>query len=133
MTEAGRARRERAQGAKAPKLQAALAAVDPQLAAWADGHIFDELWGRPGLSFEERMLVAISQLAAGGRTAQLKNYIHGAIEAGIPARKIHEALLMLVVYTGFPNAVTVMAAWAEICDSLRRRGVDLGDVPATVG
>jgi 4-carboxymuconolactone decarboxylase len=133
LTEPGRARRKRAQGAKADKLQAAMAALDPQLVEWADGFIFGEVWGRPGLSFEERMLVAISQLAATNRPAQLKNYLFGAIEAGIPAVKIHEALVMLTVYTGFPNALGALACWDEVCASLRRRGVDLGDVPAGKG
>jgi 4-carboxymuconolactone decarboxylase len=129
LTETGRSRRRRAQGAKADQLQAALAKLDPQLVEWADGFIFGEVWGRPGLSFEERMLVAISQLAATNRPTQLKNYLFGAIEAGMPAIKIHEALVMLTVYTGFPNALGALACWDEVCVSLRRRGVDLGDVP----
>ena len=47
MTEAGRERRRRAQGAKADRLQESLARLDPQLASWADGFVFDEVWGRP--------------------------------------------------------------------------------------
>lgn len=130
MTAEGRTRRRQAQGAKADKLQEALAALDPQLVEWADGFIFGEVWGREGLSFEERMLVAISQLAATNRPVQLKNYLFGALEAGIPARKIHEALIMLTVYTGFPNALGAMACWDEVCAASRRRGIDLGDVQA---
>ena len=86
-------------------------ALDPQLAEWADGFVFGDVWGRPGLEFEQRMLVAITALAAGGYMPQLKNYLHGALEAGIPARAVHEALLMLAVYCGMPAALGAMVCW----------------------
>jgi 4-carboxymuconolactone decarboxylase len=119
----GPARRRRAQGPKADRLQAELVRLDPELARWADDFVFGEVWAREGLSFEERMLVAISQLAATGRTPQLRNYLFGAIQAGIDPRKIQEALVMLAVYTGFPNAIAALAAWAEVRESAGRRGL----------
>ena len=124
----GAARRKRAQGAKADQLQAALAALDPQLAVWADGFVFGDVWGRPGLEFESRMLVAITALAATGHTPQLRNYLHGALEAGIPAPAVHEALLMLAVYCGMPVALDAMVCWHEVVAAARRRGLDV-DLP----
>jgi alkylhydroperoxidase/carboxymuconolactone decarboxylase family protein YurZ len=118
--EAGRSRRGRAQGAKADQLQAALAALDPQLAEWADDFIFGQVWGRPGLAHEERMLVAITALAAGEHPAQLKNYLHGALQDGTPPEKIHEALLMLVVYCGFPTALTALSQWRSVVEAAAR-------------
>ena len=125
----GAARRARAQGAKADQLQAALAELDPQLAVWADSFVFGDVWGRPGLEFEQRMLVAITALAVGGHTPQLKNYLHGALEDGIPARAIHEALLMLAVYCGMPVALQAMVCWNEVVASARRRGLDVDLAP----
>ena len=112
----------------ADKLQEALATVDPQLAEWADAFIFGEVWARPGLSEDERMLVAITSLATTEHPAQLKNYLHGALEAGIPASKIHEALVMLVVYNGFPTALAALSCWREVASAARRRGIEI-DVP----
>lgn len=121
----GAARRARAQGAKADQLQAALAELDPQLAVWADSFVFGDVWGRPGLEFEQRMLVAITALAAGGHMPQLKNYLHGALEDGIPAQAVHEALLMLAVYCGMPVALRAMVCWKEVVAAARRRGLDV--------
>ena len=43
-------------------------------------------------------------------------------------RKIHEALLMMVVYAGFPTALTSMVVWKEVLASARRQGVSI-DIP----
>ncbi len=119
----GAARRERAQGARADKLQAVLAAIDPQFAEWADDFIFGQVWGRPGLSQDERMLVAITALAAGGHTHLMKNYLHGALQAGIPPEKLHEALAMLIVYCGFPPTVIALSEWRQVFDAAVKQGV----------
>ena len=129
MSAEGAERRRRAQGAKADGLQAALGALDPEVASWADGFIFDDVWGREGISQDERMLVAITALAAGKNPDQLKNYLHGAVQAGTDPQKIHEALVMLVVYCGFPTALQGLAVWKQVVDAERRRGtkIDLRD------
>jgi 4-carboxymuconolactone decarboxylase len=129
MSSDGAARRKRAQGAKADGLNAALGALDPDMAEWADGFIFDDVWGREGISQDERMLVAITALAANKNGDQMRNYLHGAVQAGVPPQKIHEALVMLVVYCGFPVALQALVVWKNVIDIERRRGtiIDLRD------
>ena len=63
----GMQRRRRAQGKKANQLAEVLVSLDPQIAEWADSFIFGEVWGRDGLSQDDRMLVAI--VAAGRHRA----------------------------------------------------------------
>jgi len=109
---AGAHRRERAQGAKADRLQAALTELDPRLARWADEFVFGEVWDGTALRHDEQMLVAITALAATGRTRQLRNYLHGALQDGIPAEKLQGALRMLVVYAGFPTAIDALSELA---------------------
>lgn len=125
----GRARRFRAQGKYAEALTARMADLDPALPAYADGFIFGDVWGRPGMAFEERMLVAIIALAATRSSEQLRNYLHGALQDGMSARKVHEGLLMLTVYTGFPTALGALVVWREVVASARRQGlpVDLDE------
>lgn len=124
----GRERRRRAQGARADRLQSILASFDEGLADYADDFIFGQVWGRPGLGFEERMLVAITALAAHKNTNQLRNYLHGALQDGIPASKIHEALVMLAVYCGFPAALEGMILWHEVVSAARKQGIEI-DIP----
>ena len=118
---AGRARRERAQGEKADGLMAALEAIDPRLAEWSDSFVFGQVWADSHLSFEEQMLVALTALGSTGQVMQLRSYLHGALQAGLDPDKIQDALVMLVVYSGFPNALTVLAEWRSVRDSHERR------------
>jgi 4-carboxymuconolactone decarboxylase len=106
--------RRRAQGARADDLHAALGSLDPELAEYADEFIFGQVWSRDGLEHEERVLVAITALATQGRDEHLRNYLHGALQDGVPAEKLHEALLMLVVYAGFPTALGGLAVLAQV-------------------
>ena len=124
----GAALRARAQGVRHSDLQQHLRAIDPRLGEWADGFIFGDVWLREGAAFEDRMLVAIVALAATGKPNQLRNYLHGALQDGFDARRIHEALLMLVVYVGWPTALESLVVWQEVVRSARRRGAVV-DVP----
>jgi 4-carboxymuconolactone decarboxylase len=131
-SERGAPLRRRAQGAKADQLQALLVSLDPGVGRWADEFVFGEVWGRPGLDFESRMLVAITSLATQGKGALLRNYAHGALQAGVSARKIHEALVELVVYAGFPTATSMLFEWQQVLVAARRQGLaireDVGEV-----
>jgi 4-carboxymuconolactone decarboxylase len=116
----GAGRRARAQGAKADDLQSALAELDPQIAQWADDFVFGQVWAVESLTHEEQMLVAIVALAATGRSRQLKNYLHGAVQYGIDTEKLHEALRMLTVYCGFPIAIEALSELAGVRVSRER-------------
>jgi 4-carboxymuconolactone decarboxylase len=116
----GAALRARAQGAHSPALGQALADLDPELLEWADEFIFGKVWSRPGLPFEDRVLVAITALAVQGATTQLRNYLHGALQDGIDPDRIREALVMLVVYVGFPTALAALGVFKEVLESHER-------------
>ena len=75
-------------------------------------------------SFTTMLMVRLG-LAAGKNPEQLKNYLHGAVQAGTDAQKIHEALVMLVVYCGFPTALQALVVWKQVVDAERRRGTKI--------
>lgn len=122
---AGAQRRRRAQGPRSDQLCRAIGELDPGLAEWVDSFVFGEVWGRAGLSESERMLVAVSALAATAKPEQLRAYLFGALHAGVPAVKLHEALVMQVVYAGFPAAIGGLGVWREVVASARRQGLDV--------
>jgi 4-carboxymuconolactone decarboxylase len=68
------------------------------------------------------MLIAIASLATRGQTDLLTNYLHGALQSGIEPRKIHETLVMLVVYAGFPPAIGALYVWRKVFDSAVAKG-----------
>ena len=86
------------------------------------------MWAEDGLSFQDRQLVAMVALASTGKPDQLRNYLHGALQDGFDARRIHEALLMLVVYIGWPTTLQALVVWQEVVRSARRGGIVV-DVP----
>ena len=126
----GRERRGRAQGTKHEAFTAGMQSIDPRLLEWADGWIFGEVWADGSTGFDDRMIVAIVALASTNKPDQLRGYLHGALQDGIEPRRIHEALLMLTVYVGFPTALQALVLWQEVVLSARRRGMDV-DVPVT--
>lgn len=117
----GTQRRRRVQGPKSDRLQESIRGLDPQLAGWVDEFVFGEVWERPGLSEEERLLVAIGMLAAGRNPEQLRAYLFGAGFAGVPAEKVREVLVMCTVYAGFPAALQALGLWQEVRASLDRQ------------
>ncbi|HEY2298714.1 MAG TPA: carboxymuconolactone decarboxylase family protein [Jatrophihabitans sp.] len=117
----GATRRALAQGVKAGKLQAALEAIDPDLGRWANEYVFGEVWAAEALPFDERMLVAITALSALNRRAQLRNYLHGALQAGIPEAKLREVMKMMTVYAGFPVAIESMSELDSVLAARRAR------------
>lgn len=124
----GHERRGLAQGAKADVLNETLAKMDAGLANLTDEFVFGHIWGRPGLSHEERMLIAIGALVATDHTAMLRNYLHGAIQSGIDPVKVQEAIVMMTVYGGFPAAIGGLMEWREVIRSSRKNGIEV-DLP----
>ena len=124
IVEEGRARRERVQGEKADGLLAAMEAIEPRIATWSDSFVFGQVWADSHLDFEEQMLVAITALAAQGHTAQLRSYLHGAVQAGVDGDKIQDALAMMVVYSGFPAALMALDEWRKVRESHARRNAE---------
>ena len=96
--------------------------LDPDVARWAEEFVFGEVWSREGLEFEDRLIVAIVALAAQGKTAQLRNYLHAALREGVPAAKVQEALVMLTVYAGFPTASDALVCWRDVKTSHGKAG-----------
>jgi 4-carboxymuconolactone decarboxylase len=125
---AGRERRRLAQGAKADALDARLRSMDAGMANLTNEFVFGQVWGRPGLSHEERMLVAIGALVATEHPNQLRNYLHGALQNGIDPIKVHETIVMMCVYGGFPAALEGLMEWRDVVRAARKQGMEI-DLP----
>lgn len=67
------------------------------------------------------MRVAITALSALGHHAQLRNYLHGALQGGIAEAEIREAMSMLTVYAGFPVGIQALNVLREVLAVEARR------------
>jgi 4-carboxymuconolactone decarboxylase len=73
-----------------------------QVVAWA----FGDIYARPGLQPRDRQLVTLGMLTAlGGCEPQLDVHINAALNVGLSAEEIVEALLHSAVYCGMPKAL----------------------------
>lgn len=86
-------------------------ALDGQSGAFLDetvGHLFGEIWNRPGLSTRDRRLLVLGATAALGRADLVQVQARGALVSGdCTAEELHESVLQLAFYVGWGNATSV--------------------------
>ncbi|MEV4259483.1 carboxymuconolactone decarboxylase family protein [Spirillospora sp. NPDC049652] len=97
---------EKVDGEGGQRVVASLSEVSPelghQIVAWAFGDMYD----RPELAPRDRQLVTLGILTAlGGCEIELDVHINAALNVGLTATEISEALLHSAVYAGMPRAV----------------------------
>jgi 4-carboxymuconolactone decarboxylase len=74
------------------------------------GHLFGEVWSRPGLSVRDRRLLVIGATAALGRADLIEIQVRGALANGeLSAEELREAVLHLQYYVGWGNGTQVNA------------------------
>jgi len=75
---------------------------------------FGMFWSRPNLDLRSRSLCTVAQLAALGKTDELKGHLVGALNLGITRDELVEVLMQTACYAGVPTAVSALNAAAEI-------------------
>lgn len=77
--------------------------------------VFGEISARPGLDMKLREITAMAALAAIGTAPnQLKIHIKGALNCGCTREEIVEVLIQVLVYAGFPAALTGLRLAKEV-------------------
>ncbi|GLY80026.1 carboxymuconolactone decarboxylase family protein [Actinoallomurus iriomotensis] len=93
-------------GEAGQKVVDSLADISPELAHQVVAWGFGEIYARPGLAPRDRQLVTLGILTAlGGAEPQLEVHINAALNVGLTAQEIVEALLHSAGYCGFPRAL----------------------------
>lgn len=93
--------------------------IDPAFAApdfyrYVAQSAFGMLWSRPGLAIRDRSLVTVAQLAALGRTNELRAHLAGALNVGISREELIEVLMQTAVYAGVPAANDALQVAADV-------------------
>ena len=78
---------------------------------------FGMFWSRPQLALRDRSLCTVAQLAALGKSNELKAHLAGALNLGIQREELIEVLMQTSQYAGIPAAVTALNAAAEVLNS----------------
>jgi len=90
--------------------QRAIGDIAPKLADLTDTVLFGDIWERPGLSPRDRSLVTVSTLVALYRNEQLGFHLRLALQNGLSADELVEAVTHLAFYAGWPNAMGAIGA-----------------------
>lgn len=86
------------------------AQVAPDFFAWVKRACFGDVWSRPGLDLKSRSLATVAQLAALGRTDELRAHLAGALRLGWRRAELVEVLVQTACYAGIPAAVAALNA-----------------------
>jgi len=87
---------------------------DPELARDLSLFITGNLYSREVLPLSERQVVAVAALAALQKRDELEIHLQGALNVGVPARKLAETIFQIGVYAGFPAVNAALAALKEV-------------------
>jgi 4-carboxymuconolactone decarboxylase len=101
-------------GARAGGQELPAQKLAPEFFGLVTQFVFGGFWARPGLDLRSRSLCTVAQLAALGRTDELKGHLAGALNLGITREELIEVLMQTACYAGVPAAVTALNAAADV-------------------
>lgn len=92
------------------------------------GHLFGDVWGRPGLSLRDRQLVTLAANIAMGRATGNHSHYLSSLHLGITKREIIEVMIQVGHYTGWPTLSNAVRQFTEIMeeDKARKRAEKAG-------
>ncbi|QHC23864.1 carboxymuconolactone decarboxylase family protein [Streptomyces sp. GS7] len=97
---------EQVDGEAGQRIVDSLADTSPELGHQVVAWAFGDMYSRPELAPRERQLVTLGMLAAlGGCEIELEVHINAALNVGLTATEIAEALLHSAVYCGMPRSI----------------------------
>ena len=113
----GRAVTEQLWGARAGGQELPAHKLAPEFFALVTQFVFGMFWARPNLDLRSRSLCTVAQLAALGRTDELKGHLAGALRLGIRREELIEVLMQTACYAGVPAAVQALNVAAEVLEN----------------
>jgi len=101
-------------------------AVAPALDHYTQERPLAEVWTRPGLGARDRSLITVAALIARNQAIEMPFYFNLALDNGMKPSEISETITHLAFYSGWPNAISAVAAAKEV---FAVRGISSGQLP----
>ena len=95
-------------------------ALYPDLYEMSVGHLFGDVWGRPGLSLRERQLVTLAANIALARPSGNHSHYLSAMHLGITKREICEVMIQVGHYAGWPTLSNATRQFTEILEEQKK-------------
>jgi 4-carboxymuconolactone decarboxylase len=100
--------------------------VSPALDRYTQNALLGELWKRPQLSTRDRSVVTVAALIARNQTLEMPHYFNLALDNGVKPSEMSEIITHLAFYSGWPNAMSAVAALKDI---FAERGIRADQLP----
>lgn len=89
-------------------------ALCPDMYEISVGHLFGDIWARPGLSLRERQLVTLAANIALARPSGNYSHYRSAQHIGITKEEICEVILQVGHYAGWPTLSLATRQFTEV-------------------
>ena len=94
-------------------VEAAVQQYDSELADYLTENAYGQVYARPGITVQQRELVAVAMLTAQQQLTQLGWHIEGALRVGCSAAEIKEVIVTMLVYVGWPSTLNALDVWKK--------------------
>ena len=95
-------------------------ALSPEMYEMSVGHLFGDVWGRPGLSLRDRQLVTLAANIAMARPTGNHSHYLSSMHLGISKREIIEVMIQVGHYTGWPTLSNAVRQFTEILEEKKK-------------
>jgi 4-carboxymuconolactone decarboxylase len=86
--------------------KAGIKKIAPKLYDLIETTVYGDLWQRPELSTRDRSMITVAALIGMRQWDQLRSHIEKALDNGVTAQELSEALTHLAIYAGFPASLS---------------------------
>ena len=99
-------------------------ALYPELYEMSVGHLFGDVWARPGLSLRERQLITLAANIALCRPTGNYSHYRSAKHIGISHKEICELIIQVGAYAGWPTMANAVRQYSAVLeeDELIKKG-----------
>ena len=95
-------------------------ALSPEMYEMSVGHLFGDVWGRPGLSLRDRQLVTLAANIAMARPTGNHSHYLSAMHLGITKGEIIEVMIQVGHYCGWPTLSNAVRQFTEILEEQKK-------------
>jgi 4-carboxymuconolactone decarboxylase len=95
-------------------------ALYPDMYEMSVGHLFGDVWGRPGLSLRERQLVTLAANIALARPSGNHSHYLSSMHLGITKHEICEVMIQVGHYAGWPTLSNAVRQFTEILEEQKK-------------
>ena len=96
-------------------------ALSPEMYEMSVGHLFGDVWGRPGLSLRDRQLVTLAANIAMARPTGNHSHYLSSLRLGISKRQIIEVMIQVGHYCGWPTLSNAVRQFTDILEEEKER------------